>query len=49
MVDGKMMGHVRVRWAVRQVVVVVMKMGQAGVAPAVRLEVVAGRFARRTS
>ena len=41
------MGHVRGRWGVLQAVVVVLKMGQAGVAPAVRLEVVAGRSARR--
>ena len=43
------MGHVWGRLAVLQVVVAVLKMVQAEVAPAVRLEVVAGRSARRTS
>ena len=43
------MGRVWGRWCVLQAVVVVLKMGQAGVALAVRLEVVAGRSARRTS
>ena len=42
------MGHAWGRLAVRLAVAVVTKMGQAGVAMAVRLEVAAGHPARRT-